>query len=107
MLKDSKYIFVFIETETRITPFNSRFYHFLGIIITSDEREETLTNVSALLKSILSDESFCNSSSGLSVIMTDNCDLSSPIIDLMQPFSYVLSIYSNKYGDDWTKVPMA
>ena len=54
--------------------FNSRFYHSIGIIIISDEQEETLTKVFVLLKTILPDDSFYNSSSGHSVIMTDNHD---------------------------------
>ena len=54
--------------------FNSRFYHSIGVIIVSDEQEETLTKVFILLKTILSDDSFYNSSSGHSVIMTDNHD---------------------------------
>ena len=52
--------------------FNSRFYHSIGVIIVSDEQEETLTKVFILLKTILSDDSFYNSSSGHSVIITDN-----------------------------------
>ena len=67
-------IFVFIETETAIMSFNSRFYHFIGIVNTTDEREETLKKAFALLKSILPDDFFYNSSSGPSVIMTDNSD---------------------------------
>ena len=54
--------------------FNSRLYHSIGIIIISDEQEETLTKVFVLLKTILPDDSFYNSSSGHSVIMTDNHD---------------------------------
>ena len=54
--------------------FNSRFYHSIGIIIISDEQEETLTKVFVLLKTILPDDSFYNSSSGHSVIMTENHD---------------------------------
>ena len=54
--------------------FNSRFYHSIGIIIISDEQEETLTKVFVLLKTILPDDSLYNSSSGHSVIMTDNHD---------------------------------
>ena len=54
--------------------FNSRFYHSIGIIIISDEQEETPTKVFVLLKTILPDDSFYNSSSGHSVIMTDNHD---------------------------------
>ena len=54
--------------------FNSRFYDSIGIIIISDEQEETLTKVFVLLKTILPDDSFYNSSSGHSVIMTDNHD---------------------------------
>ena len=75
-------IFVFIETGPRIMSFNSGFHPFIGIIITSDEREETLRKVFALLKSILPDDSFYNSSLGPSVIMTDNCD------ELHQSLSY-------------------
>ena len=108
IVKDSKHTFVFTETETRIMPFNSRFYHFIGIIITSDEREETLKQVIALLNSILSDDSFYNSSSRPSVIMTDNCDeLHQSLSCLMQPFFFVLSIYSKKCGDGSTKVVMS
>ena len=90
--------------------FNSRFYSFVGIIITSDEQEVTLKKLFALLKSILPDDSFYNSSSGPSVIMTDNCE------ELYQSLSYnwpdatlfyLLSIYSNKYGDSCTKDAMA
>ena len=62
--------------------FNSRFYHFLGIIIASDKTEETLTKAFVLLKSILPHDSSYNSSSGTSVIMTDNCD------EPHQSFSY-------------------
>ena len=64
-------MFVFIETS--IMSFNSRSYYFIAITITSDEQEETLKKVFALLKSILPDDSFYNSLSGPSVIMTDNC----------------------------------
>ena len=82
ILKDSKYIFAFIETEIRIMSFNSRFYHFIGIITTSVKREETLTKTFALLKSIIPDDFFYNSSSKPSVIMTDNCD------ELLQSLSF-------------------
>ena len=54
--------------------FNSRFYHSIGIIIISDDQEETLTKVFALLKTIVPDDSFYNCSSRYSVIMTDNHD---------------------------------
>ena len=68
-------IFVFIETETAIMSFNSRFYHFIGIVNTSDEREETKTKKGVC---IIEEHSprwfFYNSSSGPSVIMTDNSD---------------------------------
>ena len=53
--------------------FSSIFYYFIGIIITNDEREETLKKTFALLKSILPDDSFYNSSLGPSAVMTDNC----------------------------------
>ena len=64
-------MFVFIETS--IMSFNSRFYYFIAITITSDEQEETLKKAFALLKSILPDNSFYKSLSGPSDIMTDNC----------------------------------
>ena len=51
-------------------------------MITSDERKETPKKAFALLKSILPDDSFDNSSSGPSVIMTDNCE------ELYQSLSY-------------------
>ena len=54
---------------------SKNFINFVGIIITSDEREETLTKGFALLKSILPNDAFFNSPSKRpSVIMTDNCD---------------------------------
>ena len=46
----------------------------VGIVITSDEREKTLTESFALLKTIFPDDAFYNSPTGPSVIMTDNCD---------------------------------
>ena len=64
-------MFAFIETS--IMSFNSRFYYFIVITITSDEQKETLKKAFALLKSILPDDSFYNSLSGPLVIMTDNC----------------------------------
>ena len=63
-------MFAFIETS--IMSFNSRFYYFIAITITSDEQEETLKKAFAFLKSILPDDSFYNSLSGPSVIMTNN-----------------------------------
>ena len=54
--------------------FNSRFYYFIGIVNTSDEREEKMKKAFALLKKILPGGSFYNSSSGPSVIMMHDCD---------------------------------
>ena len=68
-----------------------------------------------IIKKHSSDNSFYNSSSGPSVndeptddeVTVTSFTRVSPIIGPMQPFFYVLSIYSNKYVDGCTKVAMA
>ena len=57
-------------------------FNYLLKVITTDEREEALKQAFALLNSILPDDFCYNSSSGPSVIMTDNCD------ELQQRLSY-------------------
>ena len=53
---------------------NYTFTHFSGIMITSDETEETLTKGFEMLKRTIPNDAFLNTIDGLLIFITDNCD---------------------------------
>ena len=90
--------------------FKSRIYYLIGNIITSDERQKILKKAFVLLKSMLPDDSFYNSSSGPSVIMTDNCDglHRSPSYNWPDITLFPCTFHKlQRYGDACTKRAMA
>ncbi|XP_066917456.1 uncharacterized protein [Clytia hemisphaerica] len=82
MVRESSEI-VFIDSTSNLDEHNLRFFLLvthsvagalpLGIIITSDEREETIVKALTLYKGILPEEAFYNSPTGPDIFMTDNC----------------------------------